>query len=165
MHRLKTLRRLHTIRSFDQKPSSKPDYHLYTSKQQRTSTNQTLPSTQPNSDNQLGRCSKFNRCAVVSGQRQRLCPGPIVEKYDAQNGLLKVLGLHTTKIIHRGATFAVDFVVIDEPGQPPILGLPSCYKLNLIRRVDAVQSTPVTQPPPIVVKYMDVFNSLGKLRT
>jgi hypothetical protein len=57
----------------------------------------------------------------------------------------------------------VDFVVVDEPGQPPILGLPSCEKLNLIRRVDALQSIPVAQPPPIVVKYMDVFTGLGKL--
>ncbi len=56
----------------------------------------------------------------------RLRPGPIVRNYGAQNGLLKVLGIYTTKIIHRGAKMGVDFVVVDEPGQPPILGLPSC---------------------------------------
>ncbi len=96
-------------------------------------------------------------------RRQRLRPGPVVRNYGAQNGLLKVLGLYTAKIIHRGATFVADFVVVDEPGQPPILGLPSCDQLNLIRRVDAIQSTPVAQPPPIVLKYMDVFTGLGKL--
>ena len=80
-------------------------------------------------------------------RRQRLRPGPVVRNYGAQNGLLKVLGLYTAKIIHLGATFVADFVVVDEPGQPPILGLPSCDQLNLIRRVDAIQSTPVAQPP------------------
>jgi hypothetical protein len=96
-------------------------------------------------------------------RRQRLRPGPVVRNYGAQNGLLKVLGLYTAKIVHRGTTFIADFVVVDEPGQPPILGLPSCDQLNLIRRVDAIQSTPVAQPPPIVLKYMDVFTGLGKL--
>lgn len=71
--------------------------------------------------------------------RQRLRPGPVVRNYGAQNGLLKVLGLHTAKLVHRGAKVVVDFVVVDEPGQPPILGLPSCKKLNLIFRVDALQ--------------------------
>jgi hypothetical protein len=277
----------HAVRSFDRRPSSRPDYRPSTSRQQPPSTNQTLPSTQPHSDNQQGRCSKCNRyhkknqcrvgnvrchgCGVLghvisccpnqnnqhqrppqqparqtppattgrvhaleeehqwignveqggtamalprsvdddyfvnhmlrsssggaewhqqlsldgvdvnfkldSGAtcnilphefflrmpRQHLRPGPIVRNYGAQNGLLKVLGLHTAQIVHRGATVVVDFVVVDEPGQPPILGLPSCEKLNLIRRVDALQSIPVAQPPPIVVKYMDVFTGLGKL--
>ena len=277
----------HAVRSFDRKPSSRPDYRPSTSRQQPTSTHQTLPSTQPHSDNQQGRCSKCNRyhkknqcrvgnvrchgCGVLghvvsccpnqnnqhqrqpqqparqsppvttgrvhaleeehqwignteqggtamalprsvdddyfvnhmlrsssggtewyqqlsldgvdisfkldsgatcnilprefflSMPRQRLRPGPVVRNYGAQNGLLKVLGLHTAKIVHRGATVVVDFVVVDEPGQPPILGLPSCQKLNLICRVDALKSIPVTQPPPIVVKYMDVFTGLGKL--
>jgi hypothetical protein len=74
-----------------------------------------------------------------------------------------VLGLHTAKVVHRGALFVIDFVVVDEPGQPPLLGLPSCDKLNLIRRVDAVQ-LPVEAPmPPIVAEFMDVFTGIGKL--
>jgi hypothetical protein len=95
--------------------------------------------------------------------RRCLRPGPIVRSYRSQDGLLRVLGLHTAKVVHRGALFVIDFVVVDEPGQPPLLGLPSCDKLNLIRRVDAVQS-PVDAPlPPIVVEFMDVFEGLGKL--
>jgi hypothetical protein len=95
--------------------------------------------------------------------RQRLRPGPIVRSYRAQDGLLRVLGLHTAKVVHRGAVFVLDFVVVDEPGQPPLLGLPSCDKLNLIRRVDTIHS-PVEAPlPSIVVSYMDIFTGLGKL--
>ncbi|XP_046459590.1 uncharacterized protein K02A2.6-like isoform X3 [Daphnia pulex] len=93
--------------------------------------------------------------------RRCLRPGPIVRSYRSQDGLLRVLGLHTAKVVHRGALFVIDFVVVDEPGQPPLLGLPSCDKLNLIRRVDAVQS-PVEAPlPPIVVEFMDVFEGLA----
>ncbi|XP_046640221.1 uncharacterized protein K02A2.6-like [Daphnia pulicaria] len=93
--------------------------------------------------------------------RRCLRPGPIVRSYRSQDGLLRVLGLHTAKVVHRGALFVIDFVVVDEPGQPPLLGLPSCDKLNLIRRVDAVQS-PVDAPlPPIVVEFMDVFEGLA----
>jgi hypothetical protein len=95
--------------------------------------------------------------------RQRLRPGPIVRSYRAQDGLLRVLGLHTAKVVHRGAVFVLDFVVVDEPGQPPLLGLPSCDKLNLIRRVDTIHS-PVEAPlPSIVVSYMDIFAGLGRL--
>ncbi|XP_045034359.1 uncharacterized protein LOC123475560 [Daphnia magna] len=94
---------------------------------------------------------------------QRLRPGPIVRSYRAQDGLLRVLGLHTAKVFHRGAVFVVDFVVVDEPGQPPLLGLPSCDELNLIRRVDTIQSPVETPLPPIVVDYMGIFTGLGKL--
>jgi hypothetical protein len=51
----------HADRSFDRRPSSMPDYCPSTRRQQPTSTNQTLPSTQPHPDNQQGRCSKCNR--------------------------------------------------------------------------------------------------------
>lgn len=100
----------------------------------------------------------FNR---MPKQRQRLHPGPIVRSYGAKDGPLKVLGLYATKLSHLGATFVVDFVVVDEPGQPPILGLPSCDKLNLIRRVDVIHSPAAT--PPIVTEFKDVFTGLGKL--
>ena len=51
----------HAVRSFDRKPSSRPDYRPSTSKHPPTSTAQTLPSTQPHSDSQQGKCSKCNR--------------------------------------------------------------------------------------------------------
>ena len=95
--------------------------------------------------------------------RRRLRPGPPVRSYGAKDGYLNVLGLHTSKLVYRGAIFIVDFVVVNEPGQPPIFGLPSCEKLNLIRRIDAVQSLPPTPLPPVVMEFMDVFSGLGKL--
>lgn len=45
--------------------------------------------------------------------------------------------------------FVIGFVVVDGPGQPPILGLPSFDQLNIIRRVDAIQSPPTAQLPRI----------------
>ncbi|XP_045024072.1 uncharacterized protein LOC123469327 [Daphnia magna] len=103
----------------------------------------------------------YESFAQLPKTRRCLRPGPIVRSYRSQDGLLRVLGLHTAKVVHKGALFVIDFVVVDEPGQPPLLGLPSCDKLNLIRRVDAVQS-PVEAPlPPIVVEFMDVFTGLA----
>ncbi len=101
----------------------------------------------------------------LPSHRRRLRPGPTLRSYGAKGGCLRVIGLHTAKVISKGDCFIVDFVVVDEPGQPPILGLPSCTKLNLIRRIDAVQSTTTTQLPPIVAEFMDVFTGLGKLPT
>ncbi|XP_045030777.1 uncharacterized protein K02A2.6-like [Daphnia magna] len=105
----------------------------------------------------------YETFALLPQTCRRLCPGPIVISYRAQDGLIRVLGLHTAKVVHRGAVFIIDFVVVDESGQPPLLGLPSCEKLNLIRRVDAVQSPVKTLWPPIVMEFMDVFMGLGKL--
>ena len=95
-------------------------------------------------------------------QRRRLRPGPIVRSYGAKNGLLRVLGIQACQVTLKGFDTVIDFVVVDEPGQPPILGLPSCANLNLIRRVDAVD-TGLAVLPPIVKEFADVFNGVGKL--
>ena len=53
---------------------------------------------------------------------------------------------------------------MDEPGQPAIIGLPSCEDLNLARRVDAIAPCDTTQVlPEVVRKYEDIFKGLGKL--
>ncbi|XP_045036724.1 uncharacterized protein LOC123477448 [Daphnia magna] len=67
------------------------------------------------------------------------------------------------EVVINGAVHVVDFVVVDEPGQPTILGLPSCKKLDLIRRVHAVTAEPDPSVPPIVKEFVDVFTGLGKL--
>lgn len=59
--------------------------------------------------------------------------------------------------------FVVDFVVVDEPGQPTFLGLPSCDELNLIQRVDSIQSPVEATLPPVVVNFMEIFTGLDKL--
>ena len=62
---------------------------------------------------------------------------------------------------HRGAVFVTDFVVVDELGQPPLLGLPSCDKLNLIRRVHAVH-TPGDHPPAVPTKRLGTPTLQGR---
>ena len=112
---------------------------------------------------------------------QRLRPGgPRVKGYGANGRFLHVLGISTCKVDHRSKVSVIDLILVDEPGQPPILGLPSCKLLNLIQRVDAVvpeassivspaipryTSSDITKHPPIVQKFADVFNGLGKIAT
>lgn len=66
-------------------------------------------------------------------------------------------------VVSRGSTYTVKFVVVDEPGQPPILGLPTCKQMKLIKRVDAVTSEGLPQSPAIVTEFKDVFEGIGKL--
>ena len=93
--------------------------------------------------------------------RQRLRPGPRVKSYGSE-GFLNVLGVQTCKLGHRGRVFVNDFVVVDEPGQPAILGLKTCQKLKLIRRVDAIMNE-ARELPEVVKEYADVFEGLSKL--
>lgn len=55
------------------------------------------------------------------------------------------------------------FVVVDEPGTPPILGLPTCKLLKLITRVDAVTAEHTAGRPPIVKEFIDILSGIGKL--
>ncbi|XP_045032697.1 uncharacterized protein K02A2.6-like [Daphnia magna] len=97
-------------------------------------------------------------------RRKRLRPGPRLRRYGAKHGYLTVLGLHTAKVVIRDVVHIVDFVVVDEPGQPSILGLPSCQRLNLIRRVHSMEVDSF-QPAvsAVVTEFLDVFTGLGKL--
>jgi hypothetical protein len=61
-----------------------------------------------------------------------------VKNYGAGDGYLKVLGHQTLEVEHKGKLFDLDFIVVNEPGQPPILGLPSLEQLDLIRRVNSI---------------------------
>jgi|LakMenEpi03Aug12_release.lakeMendotaPanAssembly.Ray.scaffolds.fasta_scaffold660991_2 hypothetical protein len=65
----------------------------------------------------------FQRLPV---KRRHLRRGPRLRRYGATNGYLSVLGVHTTKVVVNGTVYVVDFVVVYQPGQPTILGLPSC---------------------------------------
>ncbi len=64
------------------------------------------------------------------GQSVSLCPGPRVRSYGARGGYLKVLGTYVGSVVCCGSTYSVTFVVVDEPGQPPILGPRRADKLN-----------------------------------
>ncbi|KAI9565072.1 putative uncharacterized protein K02A2.6-like [Daphnia sinensis] len=96
-------------------------------------------------------------------RRQRLRPGPRVRRYGAKNGYLSVLGVHTAKVVVKGSVHIVDFVVVNEPGQPSILGLPSCQSLDLIRRVNSIETVSQPPVPAVVTEFLDVFTGLGKL--
>ena len=92
-----------------------------------------------------------------------LSPGPRVRNYGAKGGYLKVMGVFKGSVVHRGVSFPVKFVVVDEPGQPPILGLPTCKEMKLIKRIDAVTMDSPVVLPAIVKEFMDVFEGIGKL--
>lgn len=63
----------------------------------------------------------------------------------------------------RGEQFAVKLVVVDEPGQTPILGLPTCKRMELIKRVDAVTTERSSTLPPLVREFAGIFSGIGKL--
>lgn len=95
-----------------------------------------------------------------------LKPGPKVVAYGTNTPALNVRGTYNGEVLHKGKVFRLDFVVVDEPGQPPLLGLPACEELNLINRVDAIASVPPRQDQdvhPIIREFQDVFTGLGKL--
>lgn len=93
----------------------------------------------------------------------RLDPGPRVRNYGTRGGYLKVLGTFTGSVVHRGEQFTVKFVVVDEPGKPPILGLPTCKRMELIKRVDAVTTERSSTLPSLVREFADIFSGIGKL--
>ncbi|XP_032791650.1 uncharacterized protein K02A2.6-like [Daphnia magna] len=99
----------------------------------------------------------------LPARRQRLRPGPRLRRYGAKHGYLSVLGVHTAKVLVNGTVNIEDFVVVDEPGQPSILGLPSCQRLNLIKRVHSIQPEVSSPVPEAVTEFFDVFTGLGKL--
>ncbi len=90
-------------------------------------------------------------------------PGPRVRNYSAKGGYLNVLGVYKGRVVRKGVTYALRFVVVNEPGQPAILGLPACKLMKLIKRKHTVQVTQQPNLPPLVNQFSDVFNGIGKL--
>ena len=99
----------------------------------------------------------------LPARRQRLRPGPRLRRYGAKHGYLSVLSVHTAKVLVNGAVHVVDFVVVDKPGQPSILGLPSCQRLNLIKRVHSIKPEVFSPVLEEITEFSDVFTGLGKL--
>ncbi|XP_045023113.1 uncharacterized protein K02A2.6-like isoform X3 [Daphnia magna] len=90
-------------------------------------------------------------------------PGPRVRNYSANGGYLNVLGVYKGQVVRRGIAYVLRFVVVNEPGQPAILGLPACKLMKLIKRVHSITVSPPQLQPPIVKEFADVFNGIGKL--
>ncbi|KAI9554977.1 putative uncharacterized protein K02A2.6-like [Daphnia sinensis] len=97
------------------------------------------------------------------GQLVSPSPGPRVRSYGARGGYLKVFGTCVASVACRGLTYTVKFVVVDEPGQPPILGLPTCRQMKLVKRIDAVTSERPLESPAVVIEFADVFEGIAKL--
>jgi hypothetical protein len=93
----------------------------------------------------------------------RLDPGPRVRNYGAKGGYLNVMGVFEGVVKRHGVSFKVKFIVVDEPGQPPILGLPTCNAMQLIKRVHSVSTEKQRDLPPVVNEFQDVFVGIGKL--
>ena len=66
-------------------------------------------------------------------------------------------------MVRRGVDYVLRFVVVNEPGQPAILGLPACKLMKLIKRVHSITLSPPQLQPPIVKEFADVFDGIGKL--
>ncbi len=62
-----------------------------------------------------------------------------------------------------GIVHIVDFVVVDESGQPSIMGLPSCQRPYLIKRVCSIKPEALSPVPEVFTEFLDVFMGLGKL--
>jgi len=62
-------------------------------------------------------------------------------------------------IEHSGQSWPAEFFIIDESA-PTIIGLPTCTALDVVRRIDTVQSTSL---PLLLDDYADVFEGLGEL--
>lgn len=96
-------------------------------------------------------------------QRQLLRSVPIFRNYGAQDGLIKVLGLHNAKIVHRG-TLRLLLVSLLLTSPDNHLSLACHLLINLI---SSDESTPFSHLPLlnflVLVEFMDAFTGLGKL--
>lgn len=65
--------------------------------------------------------------------------------------------------MRKGVTYELRFVIVNEPGQLAIFGLPACKLIRLIERVHTVNLTQQHGQPALVKEFSDVFNGIGKL--
>ncbi|KAK3103001.1 hypothetical protein FSP39_015684 [Pinctada imbricata] len=74
---------------------------------------------------------------------------------------LHVLGKINCSVQHKSRYYAIQFYVV--PGNvDPILGLPSCEELNILKLVDLVCTD--QQTDRILRKYADVFEGVGRMK-
>lgn len=61
---------------------------------------------------------------------------------------------------YENKTFSIYFYIVDHPYSPPVLGLQTCIKLNLIKRVMSIDDTALNT---LLEKYNSSFNHTGLL--
>lgn len=72
---------------------------------------------------------------------------------------LSPLGVVSVKVHHKRRAYDAEFYVVDANVQT-LLGLPSCQQLDVVRRVDAVQSLSPANVS-IIEEFADVFTGIG----
>ena len=73
------------------------------------------------------------------------------------NNNVSPTGVVPLTIKHHGRTITTQFFIVNHQ-MPPILGLPSCQKLNLLSMIDNVTQT---SPQKTTDNFQDVFQGLG----
>jgi len=82
----------------------------------------------------------------------------ILTAYD--NNGINPLGVTTLQVVHKNVAHQIEFFVVDYKATT-ILGLPSCIKLDVVRRVDALTRQFHRQDEGVLAEYSDVFVGLG----
>lgn len=102
--------------------------------------------------------SQFNTLKL---SKQILKP-PNVNLWSYTKNKLEVIGSCRLDCIIKRTKCSIEFFVVDSNTQP-ILGLPTCVKLNLIQRVDELNIN-TTQYEQLIQKYRALFKGIGCLR-
>ena len=102
-------------------------------------------------------------------------PGPLqkrrVKLRSYGNFKIDALGVSTIPVECNGKIYSLEFAIADV-NSCPVIGLPSCKMMNLVKRVDpsinvesVSQINSVAQSNDLLKQYNDVFTGLGKIGT
>lgn len=100
---------------------------------------------------------------------KQLKPGPRGTAYNRQP--VRVVGQQQLDVVNNSCQFKIGCVVAEEV-DVPVLGLPSCKALNVVKLVDSLQTQTVKSEivphqevsvSPLLAKYESVFKGIGRL--
>jgi hypothetical protein len=100
---------------------------------------------------------------------KQLKPGPRVMAYNRQP--VRVVGHQQLDVFYNSCLFQISCVVAEEV-DVPVLGLPSCKALNVVKLVDSLQTRTVnsgivpnqeSSVSQLLANYESVFKCIGKL--
>ncbi|XP_045447548.1 uncharacterized protein K02A2.6-like [Melitaea cinxia] len=77
---------------------------------------------------------------------------------------IKTAGQVELSCVVKGINKKVCFTVIDLDVQP-VIGLPDCIRLNLLKRIDEIQSDKLTEKEKFIKDNKDIFQGLGTIGT
>lgn len=82
-----------------------------------------------------------------------------LEAYGGQK--IKALGTITLKSKIKNKAEYIEFVIVNTTSKP-LLGLESCKKLNLVKKVDIVQLNETKKKATFIKKNKEIFEGLGE---